>query len=223
MPAKRVLRPDRLRRVPAQFSWIDQRLVREGYIGRCPVQALALYLMLVTVADSQGLSYYGDASICQFLSIPPGQLERARCDLIRVGLIILRTTLVPGAVAGAARAAADFRRAVGARSGKFLLTVRGDTRIPSFNSNSLAMRSSPHEGFSSAIWRISTCSSTGIGGRPGRDFNRQNSSHPARCQRISVSGRTTVSAPRQSKSCDSRVRAMRVAESMRRGFTPRSI
>jgi len=92
------------------------------------------------------------------------------------------------------------------RRGKYLLTVRGDTRIPSFNINSLAMRSSPHEGFSSAIWRISTCSSTGIGGRPGRDFNRQNSFHPARCKRISVSGRTTVSASRQSKSCDSRVR-----------------
>ena len=87
MPAKRVLRPDRLRRIPAQFSWIDQRLVREGHIGRCNAQALALYLMLVTVADSRGLSYYGDASISRLLSMPPGQLERARVDLIRVGLI----------------------------------------------------------------------------------------------------------------------------------------
>jgi hypothetical protein len=87
MPAKRVLRPDRLRRVPPQFSWIDQRLVREGYIGRGNVHALALYLMLVTVADSQGLSYYGDASIGRLLSMQPGQLERARTDLIRLGLI----------------------------------------------------------------------------------------------------------------------------------------
>lgn len=87
MPAKRVLRPDRLRRIPAQFSWIDQRLVREGYIGRCNVQALALYLMLVTVADSRGLSYYGDASISRLLSMPPAHLEQARADLIRVGLI----------------------------------------------------------------------------------------------------------------------------------------
>jgi hypothetical protein len=52
---------------------------------------------------------------------------------------------------------------------------------------------------------------------------RQNNFQPARCQRISVSGRTTVSAPRQQKSCDSRVRAIRVAESIRRGFTPRSM
>ncbi len=87
MPAKRVLRPDRLRRIPPQFSWIDQQLIREGYLQRCNAQALALYLMLVTVADSQGLSYYGDASICRLLSIDPEALERARGDLIRVGLI----------------------------------------------------------------------------------------------------------------------------------------
>jgi len=87
MPAKRVLRPDQLRRIPAQFSWIDQRLVREGYIERCNAQALALYLMLVTVADWRGLSYYGDASISRLLSMPPAQLEQARTDLIRLGLI----------------------------------------------------------------------------------------------------------------------------------------
>ena len=87
MPVKRVLRADRLRRIPAQFSWIDQRLVREAHIGRCNVHALALYLMLVTVADSQGLSYYGDAAISRLLSMPPAQLEQARADLIRLGLI----------------------------------------------------------------------------------------------------------------------------------------
>jgi hypothetical protein len=87
MPVKRVLRADRLRRIPAQFSWIDQKLVRKGYIGRCDAHALALYLMLVTVADSQGLSYYGDASIGRLLSMPPAQLQQARADLIRLGLI----------------------------------------------------------------------------------------------------------------------------------------
>lgn len=87
MLRKRVLRPERLRRVPAQFSWIDQRLVREGYLERCDVQALALYLLLVTVADAQGLSYYGDATVCRLLSIPPQVLECARAALIGAGLI----------------------------------------------------------------------------------------------------------------------------------------
>ena len=72
MPRKRVLRPERLRHVPAQFSWIDQRLVREGYLERC---------------DAQGLSYYGDAAVCRLLSIPPQALERARAALIGARLI----------------------------------------------------------------------------------------------------------------------------------------
>jgi hypothetical protein len=84
---KRVLRPERLRRVPAQFSWVDQRLLRDGYLQRCDAAALALYLLLVTVADAQGLSYYGDALICRLLSMQPEQLERTRRDLIGVGLI----------------------------------------------------------------------------------------------------------------------------------------
>jgi hypothetical protein len=42
------------------LPWIDQRLVRDGHIARCGPQALALYLLLVTVADAQGLSYYSD-------------------------------------------------------------------------------------------------------------------------------------------------------------------
>jgi hypothetical protein len=56
MKTKRVLCPERLRHVPQRFSWIDQRLVRDGHIARCGPQALALYLLLVTVADAQGLS-----------------------------------------------------------------------------------------------------------------------------------------------------------------------
>jgi hypothetical protein len=87
MIRKRVLRPDRVRQVPPQFSWIDQRLVRDRYMERCNNQALALYLLLVTVADAQGLSYYGDATICRLLSIPLQQLEHARRDLIGVELI----------------------------------------------------------------------------------------------------------------------------------------
>ena len=87
MRIKRVLRPDRLRRVPPQFSWIDQRLVRARHIERCDVQALALYLVLVSVADAQGLSYYGEASLARVLSLPAARLRQARADLIRLDLI----------------------------------------------------------------------------------------------------------------------------------------
>jgi hypothetical protein len=48
---KRVLCPQRLRRVPQQFSWIDHRLVRDRHICGRSAEALALYLLLVTVAN----------------------------------------------------------------------------------------------------------------------------------------------------------------------------
>ena len=51
---KSLIRPQRRRQVPKQFSWVDQRLAREHYFERCPPDAWALYLFLLTVADAQG-------------------------------------------------------------------------------------------------------------------------------------------------------------------------
>ena len=93
MRIKRVLRPEALRRIPRQFSWIDQRLVSERHIERCDAAALALYLFLVTVADARGLSYYGDAKLTKFLSMPAAQLEKARAELIRLNLIAYESPL----------------------------------------------------------------------------------------------------------------------------------
>ncbi|WP_176072335.1 hypothetical protein [Paraburkholderia mimosarum] len=90
MPIKHVICPERIRQIPAHFSWVDHRLVRERYIERCDACAAALYLFLVTVADAQGLSYYADASLARHLSMAPARLEMARNDLMRIGLIAWR-------------------------------------------------------------------------------------------------------------------------------------
>ena len=93
MTAKRVLVPQRLRRIPAQFSWLDQRLVRDRHIERCDAHACTLYLFLVTVADAQGLSYYAEDSLARRLSMPPERLRTARADLVRLGLIAFEQPL----------------------------------------------------------------------------------------------------------------------------------
>jgi hypothetical protein len=87
MVQKRVLSPGRLRRVPKQFSWVDHRLVRHRHICGCTHAALALYLLLVTVADAEGLSYYSDETIRTLLNMDQGTLCQARGDLCRRGLI----------------------------------------------------------------------------------------------------------------------------------------
>lgn len=87
MTIKRVLCPERIRQIPAHFSWLDHRLVRQRYIERCDPPAAALYLFLVTVADAEGLSYYSDAALLRGLSMSVARLNQARTDLMRAGLI----------------------------------------------------------------------------------------------------------------------------------------
>lgn len=93
MIVKRLLRPERLRQVPAGFGWIDHRLVRQGFISRCDHAALALYLFLVTVADAQGLSYYSDAAISRRLRMDPFALAAARQQLVRGDLVAYQKPL----------------------------------------------------------------------------------------------------------------------------------
>lgn len=90
---KRILCPERLRRIPGQFSWIDQRLVRDRYLQRCDHGALALYLVLVTVADAEGLSYYSDPTLERMLKMEHAQLLSARHQLCHAGLLVYQRPL----------------------------------------------------------------------------------------------------------------------------------
>jgi hypothetical protein len=90
---KRPISPVKLRRVPPQFSWVDQRLVRERYSDQLSHAACALYLFLITVADAQGLSYYAEPSLCQRLSLTASELHQARQVLITRGLIAYQRPL----------------------------------------------------------------------------------------------------------------------------------
>jgi len=79
--------PQRIRKVPSQFSWVDHRLVRDRFIDSMSHAAAALYLFLVTVADSQGLSYYSDASLMTRLTMDFPTLDEARENLVAAKLI----------------------------------------------------------------------------------------------------------------------------------------
>lgn len=87
---KLLLRPERLRHVPSQFSWLDQRLFRHPGAARCEADALALYLFLVTVADAQGLSFYSDATLGRILRWDGLRLASARRQLLAADLIAYR-------------------------------------------------------------------------------------------------------------------------------------
>jgi hypothetical protein len=90
---KRPLCLHKLRKVPKQFSWVDQRLVRDGHIDQLSHEACTLYLFLVTVADAQGLRFYSEQSLCQRLSMTPAVLRQARQALIVCALVAYQRPL----------------------------------------------------------------------------------------------------------------------------------
>jgi hypothetical protein len=90
---KHLLRPQRLRQIPAGFGWVDHRLVRDGYLAQADGRAWALYLFLVTVADAQGLSYYSDNAISRRLGMDPVELSAARQQLVQADLVAYQKPL----------------------------------------------------------------------------------------------------------------------------------
>lgn len=116
---KKVLVPSQLRKVPAQFSWLDQRLVRQGRLRECAPPSWALYLFLCAVSDEQGLSYYSDASLCRELRLDVPTLTGARTQLLRAQLVAYEKPLwqllsldPPLERTGSTRSVAEVLRAV---------------------------------------------------------------------------------------------------------------
>ena len=90
---KKALRPERIRCTPEQFSWIDQALVQHHLIDRCSSHSAALYLFLVTVADCEGLSYYGASTLASRLHLSEAELAAARTELMALDLIAWQAPL----------------------------------------------------------------------------------------------------------------------------------
>ena len=90
---KHLLVSNRVRHTPHQFSWVDHRLVRENYLMKASAPAWALYLVLVTVGDEQGLSYYADRTLSRLLSLSEAGLADARRQLLAAEVIAYEAPL----------------------------------------------------------------------------------------------------------------------------------
>lgn len=82
--------PLRIRRFPRQFAPVDRRLVYRKHICRMSTEAMALYLFLECVSDPQGLSFYSDERICEFLPWSLRGLWDARDRLCEAGFLLYR-------------------------------------------------------------------------------------------------------------------------------------
>ena len=90
---KHLIDPNRVRHTPPQFSWVDHRLVRGNHLRKASAPAWALYLVLVTVGDKHGLSYYADRTLARLLSLHEESIAEARRQLIAAGVIAYESPL----------------------------------------------------------------------------------------------------------------------------------
>jgi len=87
MLKKRVLNPDRIRRIDGGFSFIPHRFLLKGFLASLNQQELLLYLFLVLASDRNGLSYYSYDRICTLLQFNLDEYIAARDGLIEKDLI----------------------------------------------------------------------------------------------------------------------------------------
>ena len=87
MKRKELIDPRRRRRIPEHFTWVDHRLVRDGYIRKSSIKSHGFYLFLLAVSDAEGLSYYGDKRISLELGISEDSVSELRRELISARLI----------------------------------------------------------------------------------------------------------------------------------------
>ena len=91
---KRVLDSTRLRRPPnTGFAWIDRRFVTGHFLANLAATEALVYYFLVSVADHQGLSFFGDRRIASELKLSEHQIQVARSALERKDLILFRSPL----------------------------------------------------------------------------------------------------------------------------------
>jgi replication initiation and membrane attachment protein DnaB len=72
------------------YSIIDHQFLHQGYFQRLGIEALALYLFLIVVADREGKSYYAEKTVAEVLRLSPQKYSAALSDLVRYGLVDFR-------------------------------------------------------------------------------------------------------------------------------------
>ena len=93
MITKRIINPQRIRRINGGFSFIPHRFLTGGFLSVLNADQLLLYFFLVIAGDKNGLSFYSYDSICNLLQMPLEQYLRARDSLIENDLIAFDGTI----------------------------------------------------------------------------------------------------------------------------------
>lgn len=87
MISKTPIDPQRVRKITGTFSWVDHRLLHDGFLASMTSDEMLLYFFLVLVGDRHGLSFYSYDKICSLLQLEVERLLVARDRLLAKALI----------------------------------------------------------------------------------------------------------------------------------------
>ncbi len=93
MIKKKILMPERIRRIDGGFSFIPHRFLLEGFLSSLNQEELLLYLLLIMASDRNGLSFYSYDTICTLLELNLDEYIASRDSLIKKDLIAFDGTL----------------------------------------------------------------------------------------------------------------------------------
>ncbi len=93
MIKKKILVPNRIRRIQGGFSFIPHRFLTDGFLASLSQIEILLYLFLIIVSDRNGLSFYSYDAICTLLQLNVDDYIEARDTLIKKDLIAFDGTL----------------------------------------------------------------------------------------------------------------------------------
>ncbi len=85
---KQPVDPKRVRTMPKQFGALDRQLVYRKHIRCMSTAQIALFVFLECVSDAEGLSFYSDERICEYLHFSLNGLWKAREGLIQGGFLL---------------------------------------------------------------------------------------------------------------------------------------
>ena len=93
MIKKKILSPERIRRIDGGFSFIPHRFLLKGFLSSLNQVELLLYLFLIMASDRNGVSFYSYDRICTLLELNLDQYLASRNSLIEKDLIAFDGTL----------------------------------------------------------------------------------------------------------------------------------
>ena len=93
MIKKKILDPDRVRRIDGGFGFIPHRFLTDGFLASLEQIEILLYLFLCLVSDRHGISFYSYDAICSLLHLPLEELHNATDGLIEKDLIAFDGTI----------------------------------------------------------------------------------------------------------------------------------